>query len=217
MSGHSKWSSIKHKKGATDAKRGKIFSRLIKEITVAARLGGGDQAGNPRLRTAVAAAKAENMPKENIERGIKKGTGVVGYMTLLQGLLSDRYQLLSDVPAQYRRTRHFDSRGNALSRHGEQGAEAETTEAVQAIRRIAGEAGMSTSEIALQWSLAAEGITCSLIGTRSVDRLEKNVEAASKQLDDNIRERLNDVTADLKEKLGPSFDYYESFENNRTH
>ena len=75
MSGHSKWSSIKHKKAATDAKRGKIFTKLIKEITVAARMGGGDMEANPRLRTAVAAAKSENMPKDNIERAIKKGTG----------------------------------------------------------------------------------------------------------------------------------------------
>jgi YebC/PmpR family DNA-binding regulatory protein len=75
MSGHSKWSSIRHKKGAADAKRGKIFSRLNREIMVAARMGGGDQTGNPRLRQAVAAARAENMPKENIERAIKKGTG----------------------------------------------------------------------------------------------------------------------------------------------
>ncbi|MBW1997783.1 MAG: YebC/PmpR family DNA-binding transcriptional regulator [Deltaproteobacteria bacterium] len=75
MSGHSKWASIRHKKGALDAKRGKIFSRLNKEITVAARLGGGDASGNPRLRAAIQAAKAQNMPKENIERAIKKGTG----------------------------------------------------------------------------------------------------------------------------------------------
>ena len=75
MSGHSKWSSIKHKKGATDAKRGKIFTKLIKEITVVARVGGGDPDANPRLRTAIAAAKNENMPKDNIERAIKKGTG----------------------------------------------------------------------------------------------------------------------------------------------
>lgn len=75
MSGHSKWSTIRHKKGAEDAKRGKIFTKLIREITVAARMGGGDPEGNPRLRAAIAAAKAENMPKENIERGIKKGTG----------------------------------------------------------------------------------------------------------------------------------------------
>jgi len=75
MSGHSKWASIKHKKGAVDAKRGKIFTKLIKEITVATRMGGKDRESNARLRTAIAAAKAENMPKENIERGIKKGTG----------------------------------------------------------------------------------------------------------------------------------------------
>ncbi len=75
MSGHSKWSSIKHKKGITDARRGKVFSKLIKEITVAARTGGGDPSGNPRLRAAILAAKSENMPKDNIERAIKKGTG----------------------------------------------------------------------------------------------------------------------------------------------
>jgi len=75
MSGHSKWSTIKHKKGAADARRGKIFTKIIKEITIAARMGGGDQTGNPRLRSAIQAAKAENMPKENIDRAIKKGTG----------------------------------------------------------------------------------------------------------------------------------------------
>ena len=78
MSGHSKWASIRHKKSAVDAKRGKIFSKLIKEITVAARLGGGDPGGNPRLRAAIQAAKAENMPKDNIARAIKKGTGELG-------------------------------------------------------------------------------------------------------------------------------------------
>jgi YebC/PmpR family DNA-binding regulatory protein len=75
MSGHSKWATIKHKKGALDAKRGKIFTRLIKEITIAAKSGGGDPDGNPRLRTAVLAAKAENMPADNIKRAIQRGTG----------------------------------------------------------------------------------------------------------------------------------------------
>jgi YebC/PmpR family DNA-binding regulatory protein len=78
MSGHSKWSTIKRKKGAVDAKRGKIFGRLAKEITVAARLGGGDPGGNPRLRAAIAAARAENMPNDNITRAIKRGTGEGG-------------------------------------------------------------------------------------------------------------------------------------------
>ncbi|MGH9601430.1 MAG: YebC/PmpR family DNA-binding transcriptional regulator, partial [Terriglobales bacterium] len=75
MSGHSKWATIKHKKGALDAKRGKIFTRLIKEIAMAAKGGGGDPVGNPRLRTAIAAAKAENMPADNIKRAIQRGTG----------------------------------------------------------------------------------------------------------------------------------------------
>ncbi len=75
MSGHSKWASIKHKKGALDAKRGKVFTRLIKELTVAARAGGGDPDMNPRLRTIIADAKAANMPSENIKRAIRRGTG----------------------------------------------------------------------------------------------------------------------------------------------
>ncbi|MGH8744343.1 MAG: YebC/PmpR family DNA-binding transcriptional regulator [Burkholderiales bacterium] len=75
MSGHSKWANIRHKKAAADAKRGKIFTRLIKEITVAARLGGGDPAMNPRLRLAIDKANENNMPKDNVERAIKRGTG----------------------------------------------------------------------------------------------------------------------------------------------
>ena len=75
MSGHSKWASIKHKKGALDAKRGKIFTRIIKELTVAARGGGGDPDMNPRLRTIIGDAKAANMPAENIKRAIRRGTG----------------------------------------------------------------------------------------------------------------------------------------------
>lgn len=77
MSGHSRWSTIKHKKGAADAKRGKLFTRLIKEMTVASRLGGGDPIGNPRLRAAVSEGKANNMPKDTIERAIKRGTGEI--------------------------------------------------------------------------------------------------------------------------------------------
>ncbi len=81
MSGHSKWATIKHKKGALDAKRGKTFTRLIKEITIAARQGGGDPDGNPRLRSAILAAKAENMPADNIKRGIQRGTGEIPGLT----------------------------------------------------------------------------------------------------------------------------------------
>ncbi|PID77020.1 MAG: YebC/PmpR family DNA-binding transcriptional regulator [Deltaproteobacteria bacterium] len=121
MAGHSKWANIKHRKGANDAKRGKIFTRLIKEITVAARFGGGDPDGNPRLRTAIAAAKAENMPKDNINRAIKKGTGELegevyeeilyegygpgGVAVLVNCMTDNKNRTVSDV-------RHYFSKNN---------------------------------------------------------------------------------------------------------
>jgi YebC/PmpR family DNA-binding regulatory protein len=90
MSGHNKWSSIKHKKAAADAKRGKMFSRLAKEITLAAREGGAEEDMNPRLRTAVSAAKAANMPNDNIDRAIRKGTGELGG-AVLEELMYEGY------------------------------------------------------------------------------------------------------------------------------
>ncbi len=78
MSGHSKWANIKHRKAAVDAKRGKVFTKLIRELTVAAKQGGGDVEANPRLRTAIAAAKNQNMPNDTIDRAIKRGTGEIG-------------------------------------------------------------------------------------------------------------------------------------------
>ena len=128
MSGHSKWASIKHKKAATDAKRGKIFTKLIKEITVAARMGGGDAEANPRLRAAILAAKSENMPKDNIERAIKKGTGELegvnyeetiyegygpgGAAVLVESLTDNKNRTVADV-------RHiFSKRGGNLGANG---------------------------------------------------------------------------------------------------
>jgi YebC/PmpR family DNA-binding regulatory protein len=90
MSGHSKWATIKHKKGAADARRGKAFTKIIKEMTVAARIGGGDPDSNPRLRTAIAAAKAENMPADNIKRAIQKGTGELPG-TIIEEAMYDAY------------------------------------------------------------------------------------------------------------------------------
>ena len=128
MSGHSKWASIKHKKGAIDAKRGKVFTKLIKELTVAARIGGGDPGGNPRLRAAMLAAKAENMPKDNIERAIKKGTGELegvnyeevsyeaygpgGVAVLISCLTDNKNRTVADL-------KHiFDRHGGALGEPG---------------------------------------------------------------------------------------------------
>ena len=101
MSGHSKWATIKHKKGALDAKRGKIFTRLIKEITISAKQGGGDPDGNPRLRGAIAAAKAENMPADNIKRAIQRGTGELPGLTyeefVLEGYGPGGVALLAEI------------------------------------------------------------------------------------------------------------------------
>ncbi len=128
MSGHSKWSTIKHKKGAQDAKRGRIFTKLTKEIMVAAKLGGGDPAANPRLRAAIASAKSENMPKDKIERAIKKGTGELeganyeeisyegygpgGVAILIESMTDNRQRTVADV-------RHlFAKRGGNLGEPG---------------------------------------------------------------------------------------------------
>jgi YebC/PmpR family DNA-binding regulatory protein len=128
MAGHSKWANIKHKKGATDAKRGKVFTKLIKEITVAARMGGGDINANPRLRSAILAAKAENMPKDNMDRAIKKGTGELegvnyeessyegygpaGAAVLVESLTDNKNRAVADI-------RHiFNKHGGNLGENG---------------------------------------------------------------------------------------------------
>jgi YebC/PmpR family DNA-binding regulatory protein len=113
MSGHSKWATIKHKKAATDARRGKVFTKLIRELTIAARVGGSDPNSNPRLRTAILAAKGENMPNDNIERAIQRGTGQLegetldevmfegygpgGVGVLIQVVTSNRNRIVSEI------------------------------------------------------------------------------------------------------------------------
>jgi YebC/PmpR family DNA-binding regulatory protein len=121
MAGHSKWANIQHRKGRQDAKRGKIFTKLIKEITVAARLGGGDPTMNPRLRAAVAAAKEENMPSDNITRAIKKGTGElegVSYEEIrYEGYGINGAAIIIDCLTDNRQRAVMDVR-HALTKHG---------------------------------------------------------------------------------------------------
>jgi YebC/PmpR family DNA-binding regulatory protein len=129
MSGHSKWATIKHKKGAADAKRGKLFTKLIREMTIAARIGGGDPGSNPRLRTAVDKAKASNMPADNITRAIKKGTGELegttyedlmlegygpgGVAILVEGTTDNRNRSVSEIRHIF--TKHGGNLGGAGS------------------------------------------------------------------------------------------------------
>jgi myo-inositol catabolism protein IolS len=145
-----------------------------------------------------------------------RGIGVIGYMALMQGVLSDIFRTLAEVPVWRRRTRHFDSRQTVHCRHGEDGIEAETEAALKAIRRIAKNHDMTTAEIALKWTLANPAITTTLCGSRTIRQLESNIKAVSFPLDSKVVEQLNQATQSLLDRLGESFDYYENPDNDRT-
>jgi aryl-alcohol dehydrogenase-like predicted oxidoreductase len=146
----------------------------------------------------------------------EKGIGVLGYMSLLQGVISDKYTNLDDLPPVRRRTRHFDNRKNPLARHRMAGVEAETQAALNSIRAIAKREGMSTSDLALKWAFAGDGITSSLCGSRNVEALKGNIQAALSPLSPALIAELNHVTQALLEALGPGFDYYEHPSLDRT-
>jgi aryl-alcohol dehydrogenase-like predicted oxidoreductase len=184
--------------------------------------------GPARLREAVALAPdlvVNQLPYSLLLRGTEVemlplckalGVGVIGYMTLMQGVLTGRYESLDDVPPYQRRTRHFDARRSPLARHGGEGAEAETQAALQAIAQVAAETGLSMAALATKYALAREGIGCCLVGARRPERLEEDVRAAEEPLPQHLVERLDRVTQPVLEKLGPSFDYYEAVANDRT-
>jgi YebC/PmpR family DNA-binding regulatory protein len=166
MSGHSKWATIKHKKGATDAKRGKIFTRLIKEITIAAKSGGGDPDGNPRLRGAIVAAKAENMPADNIKRAIQRGTGElegVSYEEITyEGYGPGGVALIVDVLT--------DNKNRAVS------------EIRHAFSKNGGNLGESNS---VSWMFTKKGVITVAKSTASEDKLTEIVlEAGAEDLSD---------------------------------
>ncbi len=165
MSGHSKWSTIKRKKGALDAKRGKIFSKLAKEITVAARMGGGDADGNPRLRTALLACRAANMPKDNVDRAIKKGTGEIPGVTYeeirYEGYAPGGVAIIIDVLTDNSRRTVGEIR-HILSKHG----------------------GSLAEKGAVTWNFESKGlITIEKEGLSPDDVLEKAIEAGADDVD----------------------------------
>jgi aryl-alcohol dehydrogenase-like predicted oxidoreductase len=147
---------------------------------------------------------------------LQKDVGVIGYMVFLQGLLADVYPTLSDVPDWQRRTRHFSHRRSPLSRHGEEGAEEQTKQALADIRNVAQQCNLSMPEIAVKWILAQKGITCAPVGARNMKEVKANVKAACEPLPDVVVDKLNRITEPLRHKLGPSFDYYEAAAKDRT-
>jgi myo-inositol catabolism protein IolS len=146
----------------------------------------------------------------------ENGIGIIGYMALFQGILADIYPEFEDIPVWQRRTRHFNSKRTEECRHGEEGAEEETTIALKGIRRICKETGLPMAEIAIRWILENDTITCTLVGSRNVSELNANVKAVNTLLSKEIKAELDQITLPLMEKLGNHFDYYESAENDRT-
>jgi aryl-alcohol dehydrogenase-like predicted oxidoreductase len=146
----------------------------------------------------------------------ENGIGVIGYMALLQGILADIYPSLEHIPLWQRRTRHFNCKRTTECRHGEEGAEEETRNALNALRIICKDTGSSMAEIAIKWILANPAITCTLVGSRNACELEANINAVQGHLSEEIKAELDRITFPVMEKLGNHFDYYESAENDRT-
>jgi transcriptional/translational regulatory protein YebC/TACO1 len=212
MSGHSKWSTIKRKKGAEDAKRGKIFTRLARDIVVAAREGGGDENANAKLKIAIAKAKASNMPKENIERAIQRGTGggdgvdmeeltyegygPEGVAYLVDVLTDNKNRTLSDVKRTFSRAGgNFDSVFLTAAEAGaddvvdEEGVIVISTprEMLAAVEKTLADAGYEIDEAELRWEAKNEtelGLDKSVQNMKLLEQLEEldDVQAAASNL-----------------------------------
>lgn len=146
---------------------------------------------------------------------LEKGIGVIGYMTLLQGILTGKYAKLSEVPEWQRRTRHFNAESTPLCRHGEKGFEDETEQALKAIAKIAALSGLKMADVATKW-VTSKKITCALTGARNAREMEENIKSVETNIDPEILNQLSKVTQFLKEKMGNHFDYYENTKNDRT-
>jgi len=147
---------------------------------------------------------------------VERGVGVIGYMALLQGVLTDRYPTLDDIRPWQRRTRHFDATKAPDARHGLPGEEDATRDVLAALRAVCRDHGYTLSELAVSWTLANPGLACSLVGARTVAQVESNLRAAAQPLAADVVAQLNEVTRPLMERLGRSFDYYEGPQNDRT-
>jgi len=144
------------------------------------------------------------------------GIALIGYMTLLQGILADVWPTIDDIPPNQRRLRLFDSRNCESARHGEYGAEQEIMQALNDIRFIIRETGIAMADLAIKWAVAVEGMSCVLVGTRNLANLEGNIKAAEEPLSPELKVRLDIVTDAIKKKLGPSIDLFENAGRDRS-
>lgn len=146
----------------------------------------------------------------------KEGIGIIGYITLMQGILTGKYEKFTEVPEMQRRTRHFDNGKNLKARHGGKGFEAKTQTALDRLFTIAEECGISIADLAIKWAVANPANTCAIVGSVNPDRIAKNVEAVSAPLTQELIDSLNSATNELKQVMGTSFDYYAPPNEDRT-
>ncbi len=144
------------------------------------------------------------------------GVGVVGYSTLMQGILADAYKSLDDIPDLRTRTRHFADDRSAASRHGEEGVEELVRQALADLRKLVDESDYTMLELAIRWPLMQEGVTSMLVGSTDPQHLEANVRAAQRDLSEELHQRIDEITAPLKEALGLGIDYYEGADDSRS-
>src|SRR5690606_22734719 len=146
----------------------------------------------------------------------EKGVPIISYMALLQGILTGKYRSIEEIPVWRRRTRHFSSKGTIHSRHGEEGFEDATLSCLDAIQKISDETGISMADLAIKWIISNPSIACCLAGARTLEQLQKNVNAAQFPLDRGIKTALDEVTEPLMKAMGNSMDYYEAYNDDRT-
>ncbi len=144
------------------------------------------------------------------------GVGIITYNTLMQGLLSGKFKSIQDVPPIRTRTRHFDSRKNELSRHGENGFDDEIETALQNLFKLADASNSSLLSLSLQWAIHNPAVTSALIGARNAEQMQSNVDALKPPIFEDVIEEIESITAPLKEKMGTGFDYYENLNYDRT-
>lgn len=146
----------------------------------------------------------------------EKGVPIISYMALLQGILTGQYGSIDEIPPWRRRTRHFNSNGTILCRHGERGFEQETLSCLTAVQKISDECGIGMADLAIKWIIANTAINCCLAGSRTLNQLQKNVNAASLPLDLEIKLALDKATLPLMRVMGNYMDYYEAADSDRT-
>lgn len=232
MSGHSKWATIKHKKGAVDAKRGKMFTKLIKELTVAARMGGGDLGGNPRLRRAVSDAKGQQMPQDTIQRAIKRGTGEIegaafeevlyegtgpaGSLFMVEGMTDNRNRTAAELRKVFERNNgvmgQSGTAGWAFDRKGVIVVDRENVPEDQIMELAVGNGADDYSDIGEAWQVTTSVETLSAV-TEALEAAKLVVKSSAIQFLPKTLKQLAGRDGEVALQLAEALDDHDDVQN----